>query len=370
MLGAMDPAGTTLLLAGDVMLGRGVDQVLGHPGDPALAESWVRDAREYVALAEAVSGPVPAPVDDTWPWGDALGDLADPAGVRILNLETAVTRCDDLAPGKAVHYRMSPANLGSLVVARPDVCVLANNHVLDHGRDGLAETLDVLHGAGLTTVGAGHDLSAAEAPAVVDAPGDGRVVVLAWADTSAGVPWSWTAGSDRSGVALLPDLSPQTAALVGARVQEAKRPGSIVVVSLHWGSNWGYAVPGEQVRFARAVVDAGADVVHGHSSHHPRPIEVHAGRLVLYGCGDLVNDYEGISGHEAFRSDLRLLPRARLAADGALLGLDLLPYRARRLRLERAGSEDVAWLGSALGHACRRHGSGVRRVDGHLALTW
>jgi len=287
----------TLLLCGDVMLGRGIDQVLAHPGDPTLREAYVRDARDYVGLAEAASGPVPWPVDDDWPWGDALADLGSPEAVRILNLETSITRCGDFAPGKAVSYRMNPDNLGCLVTARPDVCVLANNHVLDFGRRGLAETLDVLASAGLASAGAGRHLLQAQAPAVVERDA-ARVAVIALAHPSSGVPRSWAAGPDRSGVDLLPDLTDATAARVGRRVEAEKRLGSVVVVSVHWGPNWGFDVPRDQVSFAHRLVDAGADVVHGHSSHHPRPLEVHAGRLVIHGCGDFVNDYEGIAGHE------------------------------------------------------------------------
>src|SRR5919108_6014066 len=87
------PPSLSLCLCGDVMLGRGVDQVLPHPGDPALREGYVRDARDYVALAEAANGPVPRPVGFDWPWGDALDVLAEAApDVRVVNLETSVTR--------------------------------------------------------------------------------------------------------------------------------------------------------------------------------------------------------------------------------------------------------------------------------------
>lgn len=163
----------TLCLAGDVMLGRGVDQILPHPGDPALAETYVRDARSYVELAEAANGPLPRPVDFSWPWGDTLRLLDRAASdAVVLNLETSITRSDDFAPDKAVHYRMHPANLPCLISARPDVCVLANNHILDFGRRGLAETLEALAYAGIASAGAGHDAHAARQPH--DHPRQGR----------------------------------------------------------------------------------------------------------------------------------------------------------------------------------------------------
>jgi len=350
-----------LMLCGDVMLGRGLDQALAHPGDPALAEGYVRDARRYLDLAEEASGPIPRPVDDAWPWGEALGEIrrCRPA-VVVVNLETSVTTCSDFAPGKAIHYRMSPANLGALLAAETNVCVLANNHVMDFGLRGLTETLRALEGGGLGTAGAGRDLDSASAPAIVSADGGLRVAVLAYAHGSSGVPDGWGASTGRPGVALLPDLSVGTVAPIAARVEREKRRGAIVVLSLHWGSNWGYDVPDEQIRFAHRMVDAGVDVVHGHSSHHPRPIEVYAGRLILYGCGDFVNDYEGIGGYEHYRDDLRLLYRVDLATDGALEAADLVPFRSRRLRLEPATSPDVAWLASVLDRESRSFGVRVR----------
>src|SRR5690606_34281662 len=112
----------------------------------------------------------------------------------------------------------------------------------------------------------------------------------------------------RPGIHLLPDLSDRTAAGIGELVRESKRPGDIAVASIHWGGNWGYEIPEAQRRFAHNLVDrAGVDVVHGHSSHHPKGIEVHRDRPIIYGCGDFIHDYEGIRGYETFRNDLVLM---------------------------------------------------------------
>lgn len=353
----------TLLLCGDVMLGRGLDQLLAHPGDPTLHERHVRDAAEYVALAERRSGPIPRPVDDTWPWGVALAEIeGSRSAVLVLNLETSVTLSADFAPGKEIHYRMSPGNLGALVAVRPDVCVLANNHVGDFGRLGLEETLGRLAALDMRTAGAGLDRAVAEAPAVVAKDGMPTVSVLGCAHASSGVPAAWAAGDDRAGVALLPDLAEAGAARLAGAIEAEKSRGRVVVVSVHWGSNWGYDVPEDQVRFAHLLVDAGADVVHGHSSHHPRPVEVYRDRLVLHGCGDFVNDYEGIRSMERYRGDLRLLHRVRLQPDGTLAGLELVPFLSRRLRLERAPSTDVDWLTQVLDRESRRFGVRLERV--------
>jgi poly-gamma-glutamate synthesis protein (capsule biosynthesis protein) len=360
-----------VFLCGDVMLGRGVDQILAHPGAPELREDSVRDARTYVRLAEDAHGPIPRPVGPAWPWGDSLEVLEDAASdARIINLETSVTRSGDFAPGKAVHYRMHPANLPCLQEVRPDVCVLANNHVLDFGVRGLRETLDVLAGAGLRAAGAGRDLAAARRPAAVPVDDRHRVLVLALGSGSSGIPADWAATEQRPGVHRLPELSRAAADDAVEQVWRLRQPGDVVVASVHWGSNWGYAVPREQVRFAHRLIDGGVDLVHGHSSHHLRPIEVYRGRLVLYGCGDFVDDYEGIAGYEEYRPDLRLAHVAALDPDsGCLDELRMTVLRARRIRLERAPRADSAWLRETLDGAGRHVGAALRTdPDGTLVV--
>ncbi|MFD9516900.1 CapA family protein [Streptomyces sp. NPDC059979] len=367
----MGGAPVTLFLAGDVMLGRGVDQILPHPGDPALPEAYVTDARTYVELAEAVNGTIPRRAPFSWPWGEALGllDAAAP-DARIINLETSVTRSEDIAPGKAVHYRMHPANLPCLAAARPDVCALANNHVLDYGRRGLAETLEALAAAGLRTAGAGHDLAAARRPVAHSLPGGRRLLVFSLGTASSGIPHDWAATADRSGIDFVDEASDAAAAGVAARIRRAKRAGDLAVVSIHWGSNWGHAVPHDQVRFAHALVDGGADVVHGHSSHHPRPFEVYRGHPVLYGCGDLIDDYEGIGGHERYRDDLRVLYFVVLEPDtGRLDHARLVPVQAHRMRLRRAAREDCEWLHEVLARSSRAFGTRITRDPDGTTLT-
>ncbi|WP_243707622.1 CapA family protein [Micromonospora sp. KC606] len=338
----------TLFLSGDVMTGRGVDQVLPRPGPPRLREQVVTDARRYVELAESVSGPIPRPVSPRWPWGDALR-LLDELGpdVRIVNLETAVTDRGEFAPGKVIHYRMHPDNLSCLTAARIDVCALANNHVLDFGPDALADTLDALRRVGITPAGAGRDEVEAWRPARVDL-GEGRRLLLWSVGTpSSGVPPHWAATDRRAGVAYLPETSEERAAALTARIDREARPGDLVVVSVHWGSNWGYDVPAAQVRFAHRLVEAGVRLVHGHSSHHPRPIEAYRDGLILYGAGDLVDDYEGIGGRESFRPWLRLLHLPTYDR-GGLVRLRLVPVRMRRMRLESATPAEARWLADLL----------------------
>jgi poly-gamma-glutamate capsule biosynthesis protein CapA/YwtB (metallophosphatase superfamily) len=159
----------------------------------------------------------------------------------------------------------------------------------------------------------------------------------------------------------------------GDQIASRAQPGDLVLVSLHWGPNWGYEIPAEWRRFAHALVaEAAVHVVHGHSSHHPKAVEVHAGQPILYGCGDFINDYEGIGGYEAFRSELVLGYFLDLDdATGALARLEAVPFRLRRLRLERAARPDVAWLAANLGRQCRPLGVTLEHSQADtLVLGW
>ena len=362
----------SLFLCGDVMIGRGIDQVLGQSNDPHLLEPFVDSAETYVRMAERVNGPIPRPVAPTYPWGDALEDLGRLApDARIVNLETAVTTSDEAWPGKDVLYRTHPGNVDVLAAGRVDCAVLANNHVLDWSYPGLHETLGSLRDAGIPTAGVGEDRAAASAPAVIEVSG-GRVIVVAFGSTNSGVPAAWAAAEDRPGVELIDGWSLQISRDVADRLKPIRRAGDITVASVHWGSNWGYEVPGAQRRLAHELIDVGGvDVVHGHSSHHPRPIELYRDRLILYGCGDFITDYEGIRGYERFRDDLVLAYLPRLdSTTGRLEELVLVPYQLRRFQLRRASRADAEWLRETLDRHCRPFGTRVLRgPDGTLTVS-
>jgi len=362
--------GRRIFLCGDVMTGRGIDQILPHPGDPTLQEP-VADARSYVTCAEEASGPIPRPADFAWPWGEALPVVDEFApDVRLINLETTITADGQFAPGKSVHYRMHPDNLECLTAIRPDACALANNHILDFGLTGLIDTLHALRGAEIECVGAGLDCEHAERPATLALPDGHHVVIASGGVESSGIPRRWAATATRPGVAFIPNLSNRTAAEIADRVLALKQPGDCTIVSPHWGSNWGYDVQPSQVRFARRLIDAGVDLVHGHSSQHPRPIEVYRGKLILYGCGGTVDDYEGIKGFEAYRNELRLFYFASIEPDsGKLITLHMTPLRARRMRLDRASHQDAEWLRSTLERISRRFETRVDLdIDANLTV--
>lgn len=362
-----------LFLCGDVMTGRGIDQILSAPCDPRLHENFVHSAVDYVRLAERINGPIPRQAGPDYIWGAALSELERrQPDVRMINLETAITRSEDFAR-KGINYRMSPENAECLRSAQIDCCTLANNHVLDWGRKGLLDTLTTLHRLGIKSAGAGRNLSEAASPAILNIPGKARVVAFAFACQDSGTPRSWAATTDAAGVNFLSEVSKTTADRASEQIRRFRQLDDIVVVSIHWGPNWGYEISEDQRQFAHALIEqADVSIVHGHSSHHAKAIEVHRNRLILYGCGDFLNDYEGIQGYEEYRDDLALMYLADIdITSRCLVALEIVPFRICKFQLVHPSAADVQWVRQTLDRECRRYEAIIaQHSERSLALFW
>ena len=336
-----------IFLGGDVMTGRGLDQILSHPCKPQLYESYVKDARDYVLLAEAKNGKIHYPVALDYIWGDALSEWAQlKPHARIINLETAITQCDDYSPDKGIHYRMHPLNIGALTSAGIDICTLANNHLLDFGQEGLKETIKTLKEAKIQFAGAGENNQQAMRPAIIELDLNKRVLVFSAGSHSSGVPPTWNATFAHPGIYYLPDFSDDVLRTVVDNINQYRQPNDLIIFSIHWGSNWGYDIPEAFRDFSHQLIDiANVDIIFGHSSHHPRPIEMYHGKPILFGCGDFINDYEGICGYEEYRGDLSLM--YFLDFDGISLQfkkMTLVPLQMKKFRLTRANQSDSEWM--------------------------
>jgi len=172
---------------------------------------------------------------------------------------------------------------------------------------------------------------------------------------------------------MLKDLSSKTVRSIQDKVEQMKRQGDICIASIHWGGNWGYTIPRKQIKFAHSLIDqAGVDIIYGHSSHHVKAIEVYKGKPILYGCGDFLNDYEGIKGYEQFRGDLGLMYFVSMDPQtGQLVRLQMTPTQVRNFRVGRASRADALWLRDTLN---RERVTSSTRVelnsDNVLMLQW
>lgn len=360
-----------LFLCGDVMIGRGIDQALPQSCDPILYESYVKDARHYVELAEHVNGTIKQPLDYVHIWGDALVEMKK-ADLRIINLETSITTNASYY-NKGINYRIHPKNIPCLTHANIDCCVLANNHTLDFERKGLQETLQTLKNANIQYVGAGKDINEAKAACNLPVKGKGRVLLWSFGLMNSGIPQDWSAGLDTSGVNLITNFSMETIITIQKEILAIKQHNDIVIASIHWGDNWNYEIPLLHRELAHNLIDiAGVDIIHGHSSHHFLGIEVYNQKLILYGCGDFINDYEGISGHESYRSDLGLMYFVRCnPRNGNLVALHMVPTQIKKFQIVCPTKTDHNWLLLTLNRECKRFGTQVKLQDDNtLKLLW
>jgi poly-gamma-glutamate synthesis protein (capsule biosynthesis protein) len=227
-----------------------------------------------------------ATANPAYPWGDTL-ELLREADVRVANLECVLASGGEPEPGKIFHFRSDLKNVDSLVAAGIDVVSLANNHVLDFGADAFREMLPALDGAGILHAGAGPDLDTARRPAVRRVGGT-AVGFIAFTDNQP----DWEAGAAAPGIYYVPveDGGERGAALLDL-VRRTKARVQLLIVSAHWGGNWGSDAPARHQDLARGLIDAGADVVFGHSPHVFRGVGIHRNRPIIYSAGDFVDDY-------------------------------------------------------------------------------
>ena len=314
-------APATLALAGEVMLGRLVNEAI---------------AREGFA----------------YPWGNILSSLK-PADLFLINLECALTiqteRWHDRGHYKPFYFRAEPSVVQTMKIGRVDFASLANNHAVDFGIEGMLETVAVLDRAGIAHGGAGRDLASARAPARL-AAGELQVTLLAFAD----YPVAWAATPTSPGINYTPvSVAPEDFAVIESALAAARQEGGLVVFSIHWGPNM-RSRPTQMFRdFAHRVIDAGADIFWGHSAHVVQGIEVYGGKLILYDTGDFIDDYAVTA---ELRNDLSALFLVRVASS-RIVGVELVPVRINKMQVNLSAGQDREWFVRRLTSLCVEMGT-------------
>jgi poly-gamma-glutamate synthesis protein (capsule biosynthesis protein) len=307
----------TIAITGDVMLGRLVNEVLER-AEPAF------------------------------PWGGMLPHLRG-AELLLVNLECALTPERERYGHKEFYFRSEPDHVRALSAASVDLAVLANNHVMDYGVEGMRQTIRVLDDAAIAHVGAGEDDGAARGCARLRA-GDLQIAAVAFADH----PAEWAAGPARPGINFAP-VALSSLDVVAETIANARSGADLVVVSFHWGPNMRARPSAAFRRFAQSVVDAGADVFWGHSAHVVQGVEIRDGRLICYDTGDFVDDY---AVDDELRNDLSALFLLRVV-DRRIARVDLLPVRIDRMRVDPATGEDRRRFTDVFAESCAELGTAV-----------
>lgn len=199
--------------------------------------------------------------------------------VTVINLECAPSDLGSPEP-KAFVFRCPPESLGSLVPAGVEVANLGNNHGGDYGQEALVDGRAQLIAAGVLPVGAGASETEAGAPALIET-GGWTVAVVGFGGV---VPHSgWIASGDRPGM-----RDGDTIETMVEAVAAADAVADIVVVTIHWGVELDTSPRGDDVERAKAMIEAGADVIYGHHPHRLQPLEIVDGAAVFWSLGNFV----------------------------------------------------------------------------------
>jgi poly-gamma-glutamate capsule biosynthesis protein CapA/YwtB (metallophosphatase superfamily) len=308
---------TSILLLGDVMLARGVS--------------------DFLESTE------PADV-----WGDTL-PLLRSADLRLVNLECCISeKGREFKPPRVFYFRAIPKAIDALRSAGINVVTLANNHSLDYGPEALLDTLDRLDSARIFQAGSGASIEAACAPAIVESSGM-KVGVVAFTDNFP----EYGAGSDSPGTFYLP-IDHGSLPKLSALIEQTRQIGAdIVVVSAHWGPNMRRHPPQHFQEFARATIDAGADVWFGHSAHIFQGVEFYRQKPIIYDAGDFLDDYR-VDPVE--RNNLSL---AWWIEFNDSIELAAHPVKLSFAQTNMAVDHDFDWIVGKLGELCGQMGTRV-----------
>jgi poly-gamma-glutamate synthesis protein (capsule biosynthesis protein) len=323
----------TIALTGDVMLGRLVN--------------------------DRLKTMLPAQV-----WGDVLPHLMQ-ADLRIVNLECALTTHPYpwTRTEKMFHFRADPSAVQVLQAARIDACALANNHILDYEESGLSDTLRTLDKAGIRHAGAAANVAEAAAPALLEAMTDQagaapcRVALLSYTDNEP----AFAATAKHPGTNYLEvSLQPATLARIAADIAKARELGAdLVVISNHWGANFVERPSPEFRRFARGVIELGADIYYGHSAHICQGIEIYQGKAILYDTGNFIDDY---AVHPQLRNDRSCLFKL-MFEHGKLCRIELLPVSLSVAHVALARGEEFEAISAHMEMLCAEFGTRLMRCD-------
>ncbi|WP_310920132.1 CapA family protein [Haloarcula saliterrae] len=326
----------TLGFTGDVMLGRLVDE------------------RQRTRAVDAV-------------WDGALSRLRA-LDALFINLECPLSTRGRpwQRTHRPFHFRADQDwAVPALSAAGVDWATLANNHLLDFGEPALLDTLDALSAAGIAHSGAGRDERDARAPATATV---GELTV-AFCSATDNTP-EYAAGPDGPGVARTAlDLNdPTERGKLATAVDDALATDpDLLVASLHWGPNMTTEVFGRHREVGHWLLDRGVDVVHGHSAHVFKAVEVADNGLLMYDCGDFVDDY---AVDDALRNDRSFLFELTVAEDGTPEQLRLVPVEIRNCAVHLAGGAVAQWCRETMRRRSREFDTAFERDGEALVAAW
>lgn len=309
----------SLVLVGDIMLGRLVDKMS-------------------------------LDVSDEFIWGDTISLLRN-ADISLGNLENVFTKSSEKV-AKVFNFKAQPSQIRFLKSAHFTVLNMANNHSLDFSVTGLLETVSLLDDAGILHVGAGKNAELARAGTVITRHGC-RVGILGVTDNEP----CWDAGKNKPGIFYINTANAHARSKFCSFVAEFKKKHKLdmFILSIHWGPNMRLRPSKVFRRFAHQLIDAGVDILHGHSAHVVQGMEWYHNRLICYDTGDFVDDY---AIDPELRNDLGVLVRVSWQ-NKSIKCIEIIPTIIKNCQVNKATGEDFKFLSQRLQNLSGEFGTAV-----------
>jgi poly-gamma-glutamate synthesis protein (capsule biosynthesis protein) len=274
-----------------------------------------------------------------YPWGNVL-PLLHTTDLNLVNLETTLTTSED-AVFKIFNFKSDPEHVAVLREARIDAVSIANNHIGDFGIKGMIETIEVLDNAGIPHTGAGKNATEAALPVYLSCKGL-RVAFLGCTDNEA----SWCAMDDYPGINY---IDTRDIGKIKGQIDLARHDADLVILSIHWGPNMRERPSKRFIEFAHQVIDAGVDIIHGHSAHIFQKFERYKNGLILYDTGDFIDDYKV---DPVLRNDHSFLFLCMVGAH-KVFHLRLVPVVISHMQVNLAEGADYEWCMQRMEQLCR-----------------
>jgi poly-gamma-glutamate capsule biosynthesis protein CapA/YwtB (metallophosphatase superfamily) len=234
-----------------------------------------------------------------------LNNYLKKCDLLVGNLETTITNHNE-KDKKTFNYRIREANMGFLKINKNQFFSIANNHILDYNEKGMSDTIKNLQRMDIKFSGAGKNLFDAQTIAKFTIKGK-RIGILGCTDHYE----KWKASATKPGIYFI-DYNNYNELL--SYISSIKKELDILILSIHWGQNYKNGIDDKYQKFAKKVINAGIDIIHGHSSHHIKCIRTNGKKIIIYGNGDFINDYAIDS---QFRNDLGMIVRISIKRDNS-----------------------------------------------------
>jgi len=331
----------SLIIIGKSMqkLNQSSSLVLGFGGDTMLG----RLANEVISLKGYA-----------YPWGTLLTELKK-TDLNIVNLENTFTTSKKKVP-KVFNFKATPDTVETLKIANIDIVNLANNHSLDFDIEGLQETIQTLNNANILHTGAGMNINQARMAAIIT-KNNVKIGVVGYTDNEP----DWAAGTDKPGINYIKvgDIEK-----IKKDIAEIRPQVDILIASIHWGPNMQQKPTQEFIDFAHQMVDAGIDIIHGHSAHIFHGIEIYNKKLIMYDTGDFVDDYRV---DPVLRNDQSFFYIVTVDKSG-IQNVQLIPTLIDNVQVNRATGETYREIIGRMQQLSRLFGTEISN-DGKIIIS-